>query len=258
MRSIFRIAPSTVADCARRAAAAACDFVYPRRCALTDAPLGSDGPLCAEAWREITFFSPPWCADCGAPFPATAPDGVACGACLAGEFAFDRGRSAFAYDSASARMVTAFKHGGRTDLAVSLARWCAAAGAEILANADIVVPVPLHPIRQLRRGFNQSAEIARPLARIAGLEYAPTALGRRRSTPPQQRLTREQRKRNVQGAFVVREAERLRGARVVLIDDVLTTGATANAAARALRKAGATSVGLVTAARVVRGGDAAI
>lgn len=163
-----------------------------------------------------------------------------------------RARAACLYDEASRELILKLKHADRTDLAGLMARWISRAAADLLAEADAVAPAPLHPWRLLRRRYNQAAEIARPLARAAGLAYLPDALVRVRHTASQGGKSGSGRRRNVAGAFVVPERRRrqVEGRRILLVDDVLTTGATAEACARALLQAGARAVDLAVAARV--------
>lgn len=243
---------------AERAGRRALDALFPPQCPITGEAVDRAGLIAPAAWNAITFFEPPWCATCGAPFREIPAAHIVCGACAAGEFSFDFARSAFAYDPASARLVTAFKHGDRGELAAPLARFVARAGLELWPEIDLLAPIPLHPIRQWRRRFNQAHEIGVRAAKIVDRAYDPLLISRTKATPPQQTLTRDQRKRNVSGAFAVKDPARVRGRRIALIDDVFTTGSTASAAARTLKRAGAASVVLVTAARVVRGGDAAL
>src|SRR5262249_51418597 len=160
------------------------------------------------------------------------------------------------YDEASKDLILRFKHGDRTEYAALFARWIGRAAAEVVADADAVAPVPLHPLRLLKRRYNQAAEIARPLARRAGLEYLADVLVRTRRTESQGAAgSGAGRRRNVAGAFAVPQsrAKLVKGRRVLLIDDVLTTGATVNACARALLKAGARGVDVAVVARTPSG-----
>ncbi len=178
--------------------------------------------------------------------------GVRCGACLARPRAFDRARAACLYDEVSREPILKLKHADRLDLAPLLARWVSRAAWPLIEGADIIVPVPLHRGRLLRRRFNQAAEIARPLARLTGLTYRPDALVRARATDSQAGKSRSGRRRNVAAAFAVPTARAAQVAdkRVLLVDDVLTTGATAEGCARALKSAGAACVDLAVVARV--------
>lgn len=207
--------------------------------------------LSGEAWGRIRFLDHPLCDGCGAPYDYDLGP-LRCAACQARPRAFDRARAACEYDEASRDLILQFKHADRTDLAPLFAAWIGRAAADLLAEADIVAPVPLHWRRLFRRRYNQSAEIARRLARRAGVAYLPGALIRLRATDSQGGKSGAGRRRNVAGAFAApgRMRERLAGKRVLLIDDVLTTGATAEACARALKAAGAAGVDLAVIARV--------
>jgi len=163
--------------------------------------------------------------------------------------AFERTRAACLYDDASRELILQLKHADRTDLSGLFAKWLSRSARELIEEADAIAPVPLHRLRLLRRRYNQAAEIARPLARMAELEYLPDALVRRRATASQGGRSAGGRRRNVQGAFVA-DRRKVEGKRILLIDDVLTTGATADACARALKAAGAACVTLAVVAKV--------
>lgn len=208
------------------------------------------GGLTASAFSKITFLDDPVCDGCG--LAMAYEQAERCPACQAKPKAFQRCRAACVYDEHSRELILKLKHADRTDLAGLFARWLSRASVELLAEGDVVVPVPVHRARMLARRYNQAAEIARPLARMAGLAYLPDALVRRRDTDSQGGKSASGRRRNVAAAFAVPEARRHRvvGRRIVLIDDVLTTGATAEGCARALLAAGAASVTLSVVARV--------
>ena len=208
------------------------------------------GGFTADAWGRIRFLDGPVCDGCGAPF-AYDP-GARCAACLAKPRAFDAARAACLYDETSREPILQLKHADRVDLAPMFARGLSRAARQLIDESDAIVPVPLHPFRLLRRRYNQAAEIARPLAAISGTPYLADALVRRRATETQGGKSGSGRLRNVAGAFHVpaRRAERVAGLRILLIDDVLTTGATAEGCARALKAAGATQVNLAVVARV--------
>jgi ComF family protein len=225
-------------------------------------PLALDGPrtagamqspgLSAEAWGKISFLEAPVCDGCGAPQAYDAGADARCPACLARRRAFDRVRAAVAYDDASRDLILKLKRADRTDLAGLFALWLSRAARDLTEDADAVVPVPLHPMRLITRRFNQAAEIARPLARRAGLPYLPGVLIRRRDTQSQGGRSASGRRRNVQAAFAVprRAWPKIAGRRILLIDDVLTTGATAEGCARVLKAAGASAVHVAAVARV--------
>jgi len=234
------------------------DAVLPPRCLATGEVVDRQGQLSASAWRDINFITSPLCVRCGLPFAfGMEEDGeFECGACLADMPDYDRARAVFQYDDASRSMILAFKHGDRMEGAPAFAAWMARAGVELMAEADLIVPVPLHRKRLFRRRYNQSAVLALFLARQASKRVMVDALVRTRHTPPMGGLNRQERLRNMAGAIAVRDARRpgVAGRNILLIDDVLTTGATASACARALRKAGAARVDILTLARVVRPG----
>ncbi|SDG64758.1 ComF family protein [Roseospirillum parvum] len=232
------------------------DLLWPPRCLACRAPVASPHTLCAACFAELTLIAPPLCAACGLPFasPAEAWPPVVSGEALCEDCRlhrppWGRARAALLYDTASRGLVLALKHADRTELAAGLAAWMARAGAEPLAEAELIVPVPLHRGRLFRRGYNQAALLAAHLARRGGLPWR-DALIRTRPTPTQRGADRRQRRRNVADAFAVRRPELVAGRRLLLVDDVMTSGATAEAATRALLRAGAASVDVLTLARV--------
>ena len=214
----------------------------------------TSGPVCRACWAAASRVAGPFCDVCGDPLASwrvvSAAEGV-CVRCRRAPAAFDRGRAAGEYEGTLREIIHAFKYDGRRSLARPLAAMMRDAGSELLRDADFVVPVPLHPWRRLRRGFNQAEALATWLERPVV-----NALRRSRATQPQAGLTARQRRRNVRNAF--RLSRRLRGpalqnATVVLVDDVRTTGATLDACARVLKNAGARNVRVLTVARAGRG-----
>lgn len=230
------------------------DTLLPPRCLSCGQTVGAPGSLCGTCWEGVRFIGPPMCRCCGFPFELDPGPDSLCGACLQSPPAFDRARSVVVYDSGSRDLVLAFKHADRTEATPAFARWMHRAGSELFADAEVIVPVPLHRWRLFRRRYNQSALLANALGDLAGLTVIPDLLVRRRNTPSQGYLSPAGRRRNVAGAFQVnaRHQARAIGQRVLLVDDVLTTGATAAACAKALRRAGATGVDVLVLARVVR------
>ncbi len=237
-----------------RVARAALDMLLPPRCLACGEAVAETGALCGGCWPKLTFLAPPMCACCGYPFEYDSGAGALCGDCLRETPPYDRARSVLRYDEHSRELVIAFKHRDRLDAAPAYGKWLARAGAELLPHADLIVPVPLHRLRLIARRYNQSVELVHALGRETGVPTAPDMLVRTRATPSQGRLSPSERERNVRGAFAVRRdrGDRLIGRRVVLVDDVLTTGATAKACTRTLIRGGARSVDVLTLARVVR------
>ena len=236
------------------ALAAAVDVLLPPRCLGCGCTVDRPGALCPSCWRGIHFAAPPHCARCGYPFAYDLGPSALCGACSREAPPFDRARFVMRYDDRSRDLLIAFKHRDRTDAAPVFAGWMRRAGAEVIESADLVVPVPLHRWRLLSRRFNQAALLALALGAQAARPVVPDLLVRRRNTPSQRRLDPAARRRNVSGAFDVPPERRTRliDKRVLLIDDVLTTGATVEACARALRRRGAGAVDVLVLARVIR------
>lgn len=232
------------------------DALLPARCLACPEPVGAPGALCPACWSALAFIAPPYCAGCGTPFEFEdrSAQGILCGACIAHPPVYARARAALRYDDGSRSLILRFKHGDRTHSAPAFGRWLARAGEDLLSDADLIVPVPLHWTRLFARRYNQSALLAHALGRESGRPVLIDGMERRRRTPSQGRLGRAGRERNVRGAFAVPSGRRARieGRRVLLVDDVLTTGATMEACARALLSAGAESVDALTLARVVR------
>lgn len=247
----LRLAPRLVP----RLAKGALDALLPPRCLACAAPVDAPHRLCGRCWAETDFIVPPLCAVCGLPFDVDPGEDALCGACAAARPDFDRARAALRYGGVARNLVLRLKHADRTDLAPALARWMAAAGEALLAEADVIAPVPLHRLRLFARRYNQAALLAARVARLSERPFAPDLLRRTRRTPSQAGLSRSARLRNQRGAFAVRAryADRVQGARVVLIDDVMTTGATVAACARTLKRAGAARIDVLTLARVVAG-----
>ncbi|MCP5366866.1 MAG: ComF family protein [Hyphomicrobiales bacterium] len=246
--------PWQAPDPLRRAGRRVLDLLLPPQCLACGALVDEAGALCGDCWSKITFITEPCCAACGLPFNYDPGPGVLCGDCARRRPAFDRARAVLAYDEHSRGLVLAFKHGDRTDAAPAYARWLAQAGAGLLAEAELVVPVPLHWTRLFARRYNQAALLAQQVARLGGVPYAPEVLVRRRRTPSQGHLGAAARRRNLRGAFAVPPGRRPRLARrrVLLVDDVMTSGATATACALTLLRAGAAAVDVLSLARVLR------
>ncbi|KAF0177775.1 MAG: ComF family protein [Hyphomonadaceae bacterium] len=239
--------------------ARAADIVWPPRSLLSDRIVDRPGAIEAPLWAELRFLARPLCAACGFPFETAAEDGALCGACTAEAPGFATARAALVYDDHARKLVLDLKRGGRRDGLKVFAGWMARAGAEALTEADLIAPTPLHWTRLLERRFNQSAWLAEAISRASGKPLAVDLLTRRRRRKSQEGLTASQRRRNVEGVFAMNPpAGRVAGRIVVLIDDVFTTGATAEACAKALLRAKAAKVHVLTLARVVRPVDVSI
>jgi ComF family protein len=239
----------------RRLGRAVVDGVLPPRCLACGATVDEIDALCGRCWAAMNFFAPPWCAVCGLPFPHPMGEGAMCADCARRQPSWDRARAVLRYDRHSRRLVLMLKHADQTHLARAFGRWMQRAASEVLVGADYVMPVPLHWTRLFRRRFNQAALLAGAIHAAGGPPVAADWLVRRRRTPSQGTLGPLARARNVRGAFALRRGRSVTGKRVVLIDDVLTTGATAEECARVLRRAGAAYVGVVVLARALRAGS---
>jgi len=228
------------------------DVALPTLCPACREPVGGNG-LCASCWSKLSLIAPPYCERLGIPFAYDPGPGVLSMQAITDPPAYQRARAAVRYDEVARALVHSLKYGDRLDLAPTMGRWMARAGRELLAEADGLVPVPLHWRRLWARRFNQSALLAKAIAQETGVTVADGALKRVKATAQQVGLTQAERALNVQGAFrVPAEAKAaVAGRRLVLIDDVLTSGATSDACARALLRAGAANVDVVVFARVV-------
>lgn len=231
------------------------DLLFPPSCPGCRLRVSQPATLCAECWPKLRFLERPWCEVLGTPFEREMGEGALSPAAIADPPAFDRARAAVAYSGVARQLVQDLKYADRTDLAPWMARWMLRVGGELVAARPLVVPVPLHWRRFLSRRVNQSAELARALSRLGGLAYAPELLTRVKQTRQQVGLGRHERAENVRAAFRVADGRRamLAGRAVLLVDDVYTTGATVSAAAKALKRAGAAHVDVLTFARVLPG-----
>ncbi|MEQ8950641.1 ComF family protein [Parvibaculum sp.] len=240
--------------------ARAADIALPPLCLGCGRGVSAHGALCGPCWSQVDFMERPWCAVTGIPFPYEAGEGAVSAAALMNPPSYARARAVMRYSDRSARLVHRFKYSDRMEAAPAFARWLLRIGADIAADADIVAPVPLHKRRLFSRRFNQSAELSRAFAGLSGLSNMPDLLVRVRATRPQVGLSGDQRRRNVAGAFRLGPGGEalVRNRHIVLIDDVMTTGATAESCARVLVAAGAREVSVLCLARVVPPGGASI
>ena len=241
----------------RDAAGGIVALAFPDDCRVCAQPLEEPSrvPICGACLEGFRTIAHPICGRCGRPMLASAHTGAAgplCRLCRAGVYAFDCARSFAVYDDSLLRAITLLKHQPMKPLAAWFAgRLAGLARSDPALAADVVVPIPLHPGRLLERGFNQAELLARALARQTGLPILPRALERRKPRPPKRRLSRHERWEIVRGAYAPVTGTQFDNRRVLLVDDVFTTGATLDACSRALRSAGATRVAAVTVARVV-------
>jgi len=220
------------------------DLIIPPSCIACQAPLGGHDAICAACWKDVQFIRAPVCDRLGLPMPFDTGAGAVSAAALANPPTYDRARAVAQFSGVMRDMILQFKYGDTHNARKLFGRWLTSAGAELIAGCDLITPVPMHRRRLLSRRFNQSAMLALEVARNSGHRYEPTLVTRTRATRSQVGLSSDQRRRNLAGAFTVsaRQQQRIAGNHILLIDDVITTGTTLNACARALRRAGASRV----------------
>jgi ComF family protein len=229
------------------------DFLLPPVCISCRTRIGSHGLLCGACFARIDFIAPPLCDRLGVPLPFEAGEKLLSAAAIASPPVYDRARAAAHYSDTMRELIQSFKYRDRHEGLPLFARWLKKAGAELLADADLILPVPLYATRLWRRRFNQSAMLAVALGRLSAVPVDCFVLKRVRRTASQVGLTADQRRRNVSGAFRVDKdkAPQVKGKKLLVVDDVITTGATAEACARVLKRAGAARVDVLALARVV-------
>jgi ComF family protein len=230
------------------------NIFFPPQCLNCDIRVPTHGTLCIPCWQKIQFISEPMCHCCGFPFEYDIGNEALCGACLFERPSYAHARAAFRYDEHSSKLVTRFKYSDHTHLARVYSVWLAKAAGELLAQSDIIIPVPLHYFRFVHRRFNQSALLAHALSKKTNIKHRPDIIKRKRNTASQTGLTRSQREKNVKGAFSISERGKriIKGKKILLVDDVMTTGSTIEQCAKSLIKAGAMQVNVLTLARTVR------
>ena len=227
-------------------------MIVPPTCLTCDNLVDVQGGLCAECWGQLHFIREPFCPVMGSPHPVDMGKGTMSLEAISDPPPFVRLRAVTLYGDLSRKIVASLKFSDRTDLAPWMAKWMVVSGSALLSDCDLIVPVPLHSRRLLKRRFNQSAELGRYIAKDSGLPFRPEALVRKKNTKQQTGLGEKERARNVSGAFVVPAEKCIDVAerRVLVVDDVYTTGATVKAACRALKRAGATAVDVLVFAKV--------
>jgi ComF family protein len=232
----------------------ALNWVLPERCPCCGVITAAGGPFCVDCWQQLHFLNPPWCSGCALPFAFDRGDGTLCAVCLDKPPKHDGIRAVVKYDDLSGQVALRLKYGGKIGLAKMIARQLVRHLPD-RRDGVIVTPVPLHWTRMWSRSFNQSALIAKELGRLGGLDYIPDLLVRLRRTPSMRGLSGKERRKAVGKAFAVhpRWAGKFQGAQILLVDDVLTTGATSDGCTGALKKAGASWVQIFCWARALRG-----
>lgn len=240
-------------EAAKRVYGSAVDVLFPPRCFVCGELVDAQSDVCSTCWSELDFISRPFCARCGDPFEYAMKDAEYCMACLQAPPPFASARAVLRYGPTARRLIAGFKYYDRTQATPMFGRWLARSGADNLPGVDAIIPVPLHPKRLVSRRYNQAALMAKSLGRHAGKPVWVNGMRRTRHTPQQAGLTRAERLQNVRDAFAPNPVceNLLPGKTILLVDDVMTTGATLNACTTALLDAGAKDVHILTLARRV-------
>lgn len=230
------------------------DIIFPPRCLSCAMLVDVQGSLCSTCWSEIRFIQSPHCSACGFPFEYEVGNATLCGDCTKLRPVYHKSRSVLCYDDRSRSLITRFKYGDKTHASDTFGKWMVRAGEEFLKQSDYLVPVPLHKIRLFTRRYNQSALLAYSMQKYCHVPVLPDGLIRKRHTPPQASLSYKQRLTNVKSAFAVNAcySNTMEGKKVVLIDDVTTTGSTIEACCKVLLKAGVDEVNVLTIAKTVQ------
>ncbi|MGB0720576.1 MAG: ComF family protein, partial [Bdellovibrionales bacterium] len=232
----------------------ALDTILPPRCVVSGDLVEGQGMLAPKIWAGLDFIASPFCVKCGEPFAFEVEGDLHCTACLDHPPPYETARAALAYNDSSRDLVLGFKHADQTHAVKAFVPWLKLAGADMLAEADALIPVPLHRWRLLKRRYNQAAIMATALSRETGLPVLYDALLRTRATPAQGHMDRDKRAKNVRKAFAVhpKYADAIKGKTLILIDDVYTTGSTVKECTKVLLKSGAARVHILTLARVTK------
>lgn len=229
----------------------ALDLLLPHHCLLCEQPVADVQQFCQACFKKFRFVTEPRCQKCGLPFPADVGQGETCWDCEQQPPAFTAARAVWLYDDAARAVILPFKHADRLEFSPRLVKYLFEQVQDWLPQLDMVIPIPLHWWRLWQRGYNQSAIVAMALAKMIGKTYAPEALRRRLATRSQGGLTRPERWANLRGVFTAK-ASLIQGRRILLVDDVMTTGATLNSGAETLLKQGAKEVYALALARVTK------
>jgi len=227
------------------------DTIFPPRCFSCNETSGTSGALCFSCWNDINFITNNSCKVCDIPFEHEIERGTICGACITDGNNFNKAKAVFIYDDASKKLITRFKYGDKTYPAKSFAKWMANRGEELINEADIICPVPLHAARMFIRKYNQSALLSNLIAKNKPIRNIPDLMIRTINNPPQAAFSQKERHKNVKNIFAVknRYTEIVKDSKILLIDDVITTGSTVNECAKALKTAGAKKVFILALAR---------
>ena len=227
------------------------NFLLPPTCPICHQRIESNG-LCPKCFSGLEFIGTQKCSICGKPLDAIIPKMAVCGACLKNPPYFRQAEAVFKYNDTSKKLILAFKHVDHVDLNNLFIKWMEQNSGKLIQKNDLIIPVPLHWRRLLKRKYNQSALIAQGLAKNFGKIYDPLTLIRRKPTKSQGHLSPKERQKNIKNAFYVKNSNKIKDKTILLIDDVFTTGATVNECAKVLLQAGAKSVDVLTIVRVVR------
>jgi ComF family protein len=227
------------------------DTLFPAHCFLCQEILTENVHLCAKCWGDVDFITSPFCQICGMPFSFEVGAETLCGSCIKETPAYDKMRVVAHYGGAMRKLILPFKHGDKTELVSIFADWLHKAGQEIFGECDVIVPVPLHFKRLLMRRYNQAGLLANELSKKVNIPVDHFILSRHKYNSTQKDLSRKERFRNLQGAFQIKNKSYIKGKNLLIIDDVVTTGATAQSCASLLKHSGAKKVEMLALARVV-------